>query len=189
MPLTPPGLTGPILVSLVATGHLGIATPQLASAVAAGITLWAPSVTAISVDTGLLGVGAGLVPLLVPPPLLLAGLTAGFAAFTLLGPIAPLTIIGLSTGISLGLLQGQVITAHPLVGVGAGVCAFKAPPAGPLMIAGFTSVGITGTSGTKLALAIGMALDIVFTTLVLPTPIVGAGAPFPSAGAGVGKIV
>lgn len=189
MPLTPPGLLAPIAANLIATGHLGIATPQLAAGVAAGIMLWSPLVQVISVDVGVLGAGTGLVPLLVPPPLLLAGLAVGFASFLLIGPIAPLTVQGLSQGISQGMLLGQVITVHPTVGIGGGVCTFKGPPAGPLMIAGFASVGLIGISAAQMANAVGLGLDIAFTTLVLPTPIVGSPSPFPSGGAGIGKIV
>jgi hypothetical protein len=189
MPLTPPGLIGPITANLVSTGHLGIATPQLAAGIAAGIMMWSPLVKVLTVDAGTLGVGAGVIPLVVPPPLLIAGLSAGFASFAMIGPIAPLTVIGLANGISLGMVQGQVITVHPGVGLGAGVCKFIAPPAAPMMIAGFASVGMVGFGAIQKASAIGMGLDIAFLSLVLPTPVAGPPSIVGGAGVGIGQIV
>jgi len=189
MPLTPPGLIGPILSNLVSTGHIGIATPQLAAGVAAGVMYWSPLVTVISVGAGTLGVGVGIIPFVVPPPLLLGSMAIGFASSALIGIFSPLTIVGLSTGLALGLIQGLVLTIHPTVGLGAGVCKFVAPPAGPLMLAGFASVGLIGLSAIQLANAIGMALDLTLLALVLPTPILGPPSILPGAGVGIGKLV
>jgi hypothetical protein len=189
MPLTPSTLAAPILLNLVGTAHLGIATPVLALGVATGITLWMPTVQVISVDTGTLGVGAGVVPILIVPSVLITNLTIGFKTFGLLGGMAPLTITGLGLGISTGMLLGLATTIHPTVGLGAGVCTFRAPPAAPMMIAGMTNAGMTGPSVAQLGSAIGMALDLTFATLVLPTPIVGPPSILPGAGAGTGTIV
>lgn len=190
MPLTPVGLAGALIPMLAASGMLGPAMPQLASGVAAGVILYnTSSLKVITVDAGTLGVGAGAAPVLVPQPLLLSSLLTAFAATGILGPMSPLLALGLANGLSIGFLQGLLVTVHPTVGVGAGVAKFVAGTAVPSMIAGFASVGMVGPGAIKKATAIGIALDITFLALVLPTPIVGPPTPLPSAGAGFGQIV
>lgn len=189
MPLTPPGLSGALIPSLAASLMLGPAMPQLAQGVANGTVFWASqAATVTSVDTGTLGVGASFVPLIVPPPLLLANLLIAFTANGMLGPMAPLEATGLSIGLSLGLAQALLVGIHPTVGLGAGVAKITGT-AIPSMIAGFVSAGMKGPSAVQQATAIGMALDLTFAAFVLPIPIVGPPSIVPSAGVGTGKIV
>ncbi len=189
MALSPPTLAPPIATNLVATGHLGVAVPQLSLGLANGILAWLQVMAVATVDAGQLGAGAGLIPLVVPQPVLLAALTPAFASQGILGVFSPLTILGLSNGLSIGFGLGQVVTTHPVVGVGAGVCSFKAPPAVPFLLQGLATAGITGTGAIKMATALAIALGAVFSALVLPTPIAGAGSPISGGGAGTGKIV
>ncbi len=189
MPLTPPGLTGTLVTGLAATTHLGPAMPRLAAGIAAGVMLWTPLVKATTVDVGQLGTGAGITPLLVPQPALLAAFSGTFAGQAIIGIYAPLTILGISTGLATGFLQGTVNTIHPTIGVGAGVVKLTGPPATPLIIQGFASVGMVGVGSARLATAIGLGLDIVLSALVLPTVIAGAGSPASGGGSGYGQIV
>lgn len=189
MPITPPGLLGAILPAITATGMIGTAAVQLATGVATGITLWNPLIKVISVDTGLLGVGAGTGPVILPPPVLLGAMITSFAGSGILGTMAVPLATGLSLGIALGYAQGLIVTVNTGVGVGAGVAKFIPPPAVASMIAGFAAAGLTGTSSIQLATAIGLALQIAFAPLVGTVAIVGAGSPLPGAGAGIGQIV
>jgi hypothetical protein len=189
MPLTPVGLSAVLIPNLVGAGMLGTGLPQYALGVSNGVVLYNLQLKVITVDAGTLGAGVGLLPLLVPQPLLLSGLFAGFAAQALIGPMAPPLAIGLANGLSLGLVQGLVTTVHPTVGVGACVARFVGPSAVPSMIAGFASAGMVGPGATKKASAIGIALDIVFQAFTLPIPIVGPPSILPGGGAGFGTVV
>jgi hypothetical protein len=189
MPLTPPTVAAPIASNLASTGHVGAMIPSLAMGVANGILLWFQYMRVTTYDTGQLGVGTGLTPLVVPPTTLQAAFFGTFAAQGILGVWAPRTIVGLANGISTGIAPGLVTTQHPLIGVGAGVCRFTAPPATPSLVEGFGSAGFTGSGAARLAAAIGTGLDAVFYALVLPTPIAGAGSPASGGGTGFGQIV
>ena len=189
MPLTPPGLAAALIPALLASGNIGIAVPQLALGTATGVCLFTQSMPVISADVGTLGVGATALPLLVPQPLLLTSLLAGFAASATVGTMAPLLAAGLSVGLNVGFLQGLITMAHPSVGVGTGVAKFIPTGAIPAMIAGFATAGMIGPGAIKTATGIGIAMTLVFGAYTLPVPIVGPPAPAPGAGAGIGKIV
>ncbi len=168
---------------------VGVGMPKLATGVAAGVMLWVPQVQVVTVDVGTLGVGVGTTPCLILQPLLLVGISAGFAAQGLVGPMSPLTILALANGLALAFPQGLIVTAHPTVGIGAGVCSFKGPSAVPSMIEGFATVDMTSGGAVKMATAIGMGLDTAFAASLIPTPIVGPPAPAPGGGTGTGKIL
>lgn len=189
MPLSPPTVAGVIAANLAGTGHIGIQIPSMAAGVANGLLMWFQSTRVSTVDTGQLGVGTGLVSLLVPPPALQGAFFSSFAAQGLIGVWSSRMIIGLANGISSGIAPGIVTTQHPVVGVGAGICRFTAPPATPFIVQGFGSVGFTGVGTAKIAAAIGTGLDAVLSALVLPTPIAGAGSPVSGGGTGFGQIV
>lgn len=188
MPLTQPGIIAAVVPNLVATLHLGTGVPKLAAGIANGIMAWAPKVRATTVDTGTLGLGRGTALLVVPPTVLVPALTAGFASQGILGVFSPLTITGLSNGLSLAFAQGQILTKHPSVGTGAGIVKLAPPPATPDMISGFASVSMSGDGSRKIATAIGIALTTVFSALVLPTVIAGAGSTTAGGGVGFGGI-
>ncbi len=189
MPLTPVGLAGVLVPALFAAGNIGIAVPQLALGVGTGISLFAQQSSVVSVDVGTLGVGAGAQPLLVPQPLLLGSLLAGFAATGTGGVMAPLLALGLANGLNLGFLQGLLVTVHPGVGLGTGVAKIIPAAAVPSMIAGFAAVGMVGPGAIKTATGIGIALTITFATYVTPIVIAGPPSIAPGAGPGFGKIV
>ncbi len=189
MPLVTPALTGTITTSLLSSGMIGTATPKFASGVSLGLTTWAHQLVVNTVDVGVVGVGKGFLPFLIPTPMLLTALLVSYAANGQLGVMAPLEATGLATGISLGLAQGALVTTHPTVGTGAGVARISGPPAFSSLMQGFSSVGITGSGASAKANAISSALMVVLQTLVLPIPIVGPGSITPSSGSGSGNIL
>lgn len=190
MPLTPPGATTVILPALLGTGNIGLGTPQFASGVATGLSMWAAQASVTTIDVGTLGVGSGQMLFVLPQPLLLTGLTAGFASCAIIGIMAPLLIAGLSIGISGALsTQALVKTTHPTVGTGAATAKITGGSAVPMMIAGFAAVGMAGPTVVKQATAIGLGVDIAVAAFVLPVPIVGPSAPASSSGVGFGKIL
>jgi hypothetical protein len=189
MPITPPGLTATITGGLLSAGMLGIAVPQLAAGIANGVSIWLPTVTVMTVDAGVLGAGVGVLPFVVPLPLVLSSLMTAYAANGQLGVMAPLEASGLANGLVLGFLQGLIVTTHPGVGVGVGVARLLGPPAFPSLMQGFASAGITGQGAVLKANAISMAFDMIFAVYVTPIPIVGSVSPFPAGGAGFGNIL
>lgn len=192
MPLNPPALaTGFLAPNLISVAHIGTGMPKLAMGVAVGVcnflTLQAKVVT---VDTGVLGVGTSIMPLLVPPPLLQGGLYSGFSSMGILGLMSPLTITGLTNGLVSGWAALAILqTNHPGIGVGAGVARITGPTAVPSMIAGFSSMGMVGGASAKMATAIGIALDITFASFFQPIPIVGTPSPIGGAGVGFGTVL
>lgn len=190
MPLTPVGLTGTLVPAMAGTGQIGAGMPKLALGIATGTVLFAGSATVVTIDTGTLGIGAGVTPLIVPPPLLLASLLLGMQSQQILGPMAPLLAAGIAAGLSAGFAQAILVTTHAGVGAGAGVARIVgAGSAVPLMIQGFESVDLKGQGTVKKATAIGMALDHVFKDFAIPVAIMGAPTPVGGTGVGVGKIV
>lgn len=190
MPLSPLTLTPVIAANLLATGHTGTGMTQLATGVALGTSEFLlQTAKVITVDVGSLGAGTSIAPLIVPQPLLLAGILAGFAAQQILGIFSPLTATGLANGLSLGLLTGILQTNHVGVGTGTGVARVLGGSAIPLMLKGFKEAGMKGPGTEKKATAMGIALDIVFGSFSLPIAIVGSAAPSPGVGAGFGFIV
>jgi hypothetical protein len=189
MALTPTGVRGALLSNLASTGHLGAAVPKMAQGLANGLVAWVALVKVQTVDTGTAGVGAGVTPLVVAMPVVQAVVQAGFLAHEIIGPFAPSTVLGLSIGLTQAFLQGQIMTTHPSVGVGAGICTFRAPPASPFIQTALSAAGVSGLGTDKLALAVGTALDALFSALVSPVAIAGPPSPSPSAGVGFGQIV
>jgi hypothetical protein len=189
MPLATPALTTTIATALLGSGMLGTAVPRYASGLSLGITLWAKSLLVNTIDAGVVGVGVGFIPFLVPQPVLLANLLVAYPANGQLGPMAPLEAVGLANGISLGLLQGFLTTTHPSVGTGAGVARVSGPPAFSSLMIGFSSVGMPGPGAASKANAISIALMVTIQSLVLPIPIVGPGGPMASSGSGFGTII
>ena len=80
MPLTPQGIATVLTPALMATGMLGVSTPQFALGVGVGLTQWAQQVLVLSIDTGTLGAGSSVGPLLVPAPTLLLNLLSSFGS-------------------------------------------------------------------------------------------------------------
>jgi hypothetical protein len=188
MPLVPANLTATITTGLISSGMLGTSVPQLASGIGTGLFMWAQQQTVTTIDAGVLGVGIGVAPFIIPPPLLMANLLATFASNGLIGTMAPLEVTGLANGIALGLAQGMLQTQHPTVGTGAGVGRIIGPPAFSSLMQGFGSVGITGLSATQKASAISMALMMTLQSLVFPILIVGSGSPASAGGVGTGRV-
>ena len=189
MPITPANLTLSIAGGLASGGATGMAVPQVAAGLAAGIMIWLPQVVVTTVDAGAIGVGAGTIPFAMPPPLLIAGMLSGMPSSGITGIMSPAIATGIANGLALGFLQGLIITAHPSVGTGTGICKLVAPPALPSLQAGFLSSGITGIASIQVATAVSTGLLVAVNAFTLPTPIVGGAGPSPSSGVGVGTIV
>jgi len=189
--LNPPTLaTGFIAPNLLSVGNIGIGVPKLSMGIAIGICQYLTALTkVVTVDTGTLGVGIGIMPLIIPNPLLQSALFGGFSSMNILGIMAPLHITGLTNGLVTGLLALALLqTNHPTIGVGIGVAKIIAPSAIPPMIAGFASVGMIGDGPTKMATAIGIGLDTTFASFIQPIAIIGSGSPVGGAGAGFGMV-
>lgn len=189
MPLTSSGLTLAIAGGLASVGLLGSATPQLAAGIANGLLIWLPQLTVQTVDAGSLGVGAGLLPLTIPLPLLLSNLLIAYAANGQTGPSAPLEATGLANGLSVGLPQGSLVTTHPGVGTGTGVARLTGPLAFPSLMQGFESAGIKGQGASLKATAISTAFVAILDAFQTPIPIVGSASPTSAGGTGFGKIL
>jgi hypothetical protein len=189
MALTIPGATAAIAAGLVTGLLIGPGAIKLATGIATGLCTWIPGVPVITADTGTAGVGVGVIPLVIAPPLLFGGLTAGFAAQAIIGPMAPLTVTGITTGLVQACALAQVISQHPGVGSGACTVTFGPYSAIPSMILGFAAVGMVTPGSIMMATAIGLGLDICFSSLSLPSPIAGPSGPSPAAGVGFGVIV
>ena len=189
MPINPAAVAGALLVSLPASGNIGMSVPRLAAAIGAGMTLWATSSLAVvTVDVGTLGAGVGLLPCVVPPSLLLAGMLTSFPATGHAGPRAPALATGVALGLAAAFPLGMITTVHPTVGVGTGVATFVGT-AIPSMIAGFAATGLVGPMAVPTATAVGMGIDIAMAAFKIPVPIVGPPSIAPSGGAGAGKLV
>lgn len=192
MPLNPPTLaTGFLVPNLISVGNIGVGVPKLAMGIAIGVTQFLTLQAKVTtVDAGTLGVGTSIMPLIVPNVLLQPALFSGFSSMGILGPLAPLTIQAITNGLvtgwtALALLQ----TNHPGIGVGAGVAKILGPSAVPAMIFGFAAMGMIGSGPAKMATAIGIALDITFTSFFEPVPIVGTASPVGGAGVGFGTVI
>jgi hypothetical protein len=192
MPLNPPALAAGFLApNLISTGNIGIGVPKFSLGVAIGVCQYLTVQSKVlTVDTGTLGAGTSIFPLIVPFPLLQGYMAAAFAQAGLMGFLAPPFILGLSNGLTTGWLALALLqTNHPGIGVGAGVARIIGPPAASAMMMGFASVGMVGNGPIKMARAIGSALDMTFATWFLPVPIVGAGSPVGGAGVGFGTVI
>ena len=189
MPLTPPALALTLGANLSSTGHLGMGMPKLAQAVALGVTFWSQKATVSVQGAGAAGTGLATIPLMVPQPLLLVNLEAGFLSFGLVGVFHPLTVLGLANGLSAGLVQGLLLATVVGVGSGAGVARVVSPPAAPSFQSAFASYNLASPGAAKLAQALGRAFDQTFAAFLIPIPIVGPAGPAPGAGTGTGKIV
>lgn len=189
MPLTPPTLALTLGSNLASTGHIGVGMPKLAQAIALGVSLWAQKATVSVQGTGASGTGVATLPLIVPQPLLLINLEAGFLALNLVGVFHPLTVLGLANGLATGLVQGVLFVTVVGVGSGAGVARVVSPPAAASFQSAFAALGLASPGSAKLAQALGLAFDQTFATFTIPVPIVGPAGPAPGVGVGTGKIV
>jgi hypothetical protein len=179
-----------IIPNLASTSMLGVGVPKLARGLGIGLSSWTPTIAINTTDAGTVGTGKGVpIPILIAQPILYTNLLAGMVAQRLVGVLAPAFILGLSNGLVALYAQGFTNTVHVGVGTGAGLATFRAPPAFPAISAGFTAVGMTHDTGTRLAHALSYGLRRTFDTLVLPQPIVGPSAPFAGSGRGSGTIV
>lgn len=193
MPLDPISLTPIFTSALLASGEIGIGTPQLALGLATGLSIYAHSgIIVISTDVGLLGAGVGVgAGVIIPPTQLLNALVPLMASGLIVGPFSPVTASAIALGMSMALLTAGIITVNAGVGVGAGKVQLIPNPAVsvPTFIQAFASVGMTGIMSPSLATAVALALDICLPTGIAVVGIVGAAGPLPGAGAGVGSLL
>lgn len=188
MPFTIPGGTLKVASGLATFAHIGPGAIKLAAGIAAGTSQWIHGVPVLTTDTGTVGVGSSSCPLVVPPAALSPWIAIGFAQQNLVGPMAPLTIQGVSLGLSMAFLDAMVIANHPGV-VGACVIQFGFSSAIPPMIEGFRQQGMNTEGSIKTAKAIGFGLDQAFGVFSLPCPIPGAPGPSPATGKGIGFVL
>lgn len=189
MPITSANLTASVLAGLAGTGMTGTAVPTLASGIGQGVAAWVKTLTVLTVDVGTGGAGTGILPWLVPQPLLLGNMLAGYAANQHLGLMAPREATGVATGLALGFAQGLMTTTHPTVGTGTGVVKIVGPVAFPFLIASFSGVNIKGVAAAQKANAISQALAQTLAVFTLVIPIVGSAAPYGSSGVGTGRVI
>lgn len=191
MPLNPITLaTGFIAPSLISTLNIGSAMPKLALGIANGVCNFFIGAVAVSIDTGTLGVGTSAQPLIIPPPTILAALLVGYSAQSILGPMSPLNALGVANGISTGLASlATASVQHPGVGAGAAIMRIVGSSAVPALLKGFADAGLTGNGSVKMATAIGIGLDTIFQSFVMPLVIAGPPSIIPGAGSGFGVII
>jgi hypothetical protein len=190
MPLDPGTITGIMNANMVANGLLGPSVTQLAGAIGNALSQYAGSgLTAISVDTGLVGSGTGIgAGMLIAPSLFQAALQGTFAGALIIGPSAPLLINAISMGFSQALATAIINTTNVGVGVGAGVVSLIPSSGGPTFVAAFKAAGMAGPSSTNMATAVGTGFDIAIPAAKGIIAVAGPAGPAPSAGAGQGKI-
>jgi hypothetical protein len=184
VPLTPANLTAAIASSLPAAGFVGPYAPQLAAGIAAGVMAWNGLVVVTTTDVGSLGAGTGLLPCLVPQPLLLAGIQTGMSSFGNIGTFAASLALGIANGLATAYASAMISTVHPGVGVGTGIAKFLSPSAVASLAGGMGSAGLIGTWAANVGSAVGVGLDTAFAAFTVTIPIIGP--PSPSAGSGTG---
>jgi len=190
MPVSPPGIIGAIVPSLVSCACIGVGTPKYANGVAQGLVRWIPLVKVTTVDGGTAGVGTNVpLPLIVPTPLLYANLLSGMLSQGFHGIMMPAFVSGLSTGLAISFFQMLIKTNHPVVGIGSGVARMQAPPAFAAISAGFSAAGMTGPGSVRAARALASGLDRTFASLLIPIAIVGPPSVSPGVGVGFGSIL
>lgn len=189
MPITPANMTAAITTGLAGVGFAGVAMPQLAFGIGAGVSIWVAQLVVQTTDTGTLGSGVGAAIFAVPPALLTTNLLASYAGNAHLGPMAPLEAAGLGNGLSVGFAQGAIATLHSSVGTGTGLGRIVAPPAFPSLMQGFAAAGIVGLGAAPKANAISIALAVCMQVLQIPVVITGPSSPSAATGVGIGKIV
>ncbi len=190
MPISPVQAVAALVPSLAAATLIGTGTPKFAQGFGIGLTIWTPTITISTIDTGTLGVGKGTpTPILLIPTVLIANITVGMAGQGILGVMSPAFITGVSLGLVRLYAQAFTNTVHAGVGIGAGVARFNPPPATGPLLAGFAAMGMVGDGPTKIARALAQGLENTFRATILPQPIVGPPNIVPGAGTGFGNIV
>ncbi len=192
MPIDP-GTTTPIFTAcLLSNGQIGPGIGQLAAGLALGLFQYAQAgISVNSIDAGTLGVGTGIGPsIILSQPLLLQSLLASFTGHGIIGPMMPAQANAVATGMSASFALALVQTLNPLVGVGAGKLQLTPNGTGSVVFAAaFLQSGLGGPQSSKLATAVGLALDAVIATAIGVIAIVGPPNIVPGAGIGIGKII
>jgi hypothetical protein len=191
--LAVPANAGILLGTLGGAALTGVSLPQLATAIASGLAIYAGAgLTVITVDTGVLGAGKGTgAGLILPPPALIGSITGTFAAAVLAGLSSPQVATGIGLGLSAILGTAIINTVNPTVGVGAGVVtAIPNPGASvPAFVGAFASAGLVGTHSAAMATAVALGLDAALALAKGVVVIAGSPSPYPSVGAGFGTLL
>jgi len=193
MAITPLNIFPVFIGTLAGSGILGVSYPQMALALTNSFVTYANIVAVTTVDVGTLGVGVGNGGgVFLSNTVLSASLVSSFASATIVGPSSPQLIAAISEGVSLSLLQANIVTSNPSVGVGGGSVSILPNPllSIPAFITGFLSAALLGSQSIKLATAIAEGLDqaiLSATGAVIITPI-GSTSNSPSSGFGIGKL-
>jgi len=190
MPVTPPGIIGAIVPSLVSCSFLGTSVPKYANGVAQGLVRWVPLIKIQTIDGGTAGVGSNIpLPLVVQTPVLYANILSGMLSNGLNGLLMSAFVSGLSTGLTTAFAQMLIKTTHPGVGVGTGVASFRAPPAFASISSGFATAGMNGPASLQAARALATVLDITYASLLIPVAIVGSPSTIGASSTGFGTII
>lgn len=190
MPIQSAVTTPVFLASLVANAIAGISSPQMASGLAIGLEIYASSgLKAGTINVGTLGVGSGLGQgFFVSPAAFSAAFSASFAAFGILGVMAPMKINALSIAFSQCFSRASIVTISPTVGVGSGVVTAITNPAASLsaFATGMSAAGMHGVSMVQLVSAVSVGLDQGLLSGIGSVAIVGPPSIAPGSGPGIG---
>lgn len=189
MAITPLNIFPVFQSTLAGSGILGISSPQMALALTNSFVAYVNIVAVASFDLGTVGVGVGNgISIYLPNTVLVASLTSSFASATIVGPSSPQLIAAISEGVSLSLLQANIITANPSIGTGTGF--IKVIPNSllsiPAFISGFLGAALLGSQSIKLATAIAEGIDAAITSASGNIIIVGSPPVPPVSGSGFG---
>lgn len=194
MALIAPSIAAIVAGNLAAAQILGITQPRLASAISIGFSSYVlSSVTVTTVDAGIAGSGTGFGQgIFLAPPILQGALNTTFAGAGILGIFQQPLIAAIANSISQSLLTATILTVDVGVGTGAGVVATLIPNSVShiaSMYSAFISHGIAGPYSIPLATAIATGIDASLPSSRGFTVIAGGGAPPPSSGVGIGRLV
>lgn len=191
MAITPLNIFPVFQSTLAGSGILGVSSHQMALALTNSFVAYVNIVAVASFDLGTVGVGVGNgISVFLPNTVLFASLTSSFASATIVGPSSPQLIAAISEGVSLSLLQANIVTANPSVGVGIGFIKVIPNPllSIPAFIAGFLGAALFGSQSIKLATAIAEGIDAAITSASGTIIITGSPSSSPSSGFGYGVL-
>lgn len=172
---------------MTAAGMSGAGVSQMALAIGSGLTLALRAVSVATADVGTIGVGVGSGVPVLEPNAAISFFGAGLASSGIVG--ASSTQLSLALGLSLASIVSTAtsVTAHPAVGVGAGVMTVIPNGSSSSIIAqSLAASGMSGAYVLNLANAIGVAFELSMPVITGPVAIVGPPSVIPISGVGTG---
>jgi hypothetical protein len=190
MPINKITCTPVIAAALLGKKISGTSSAAFAAAVADGLSTYVNGPLTFQVNAvGTAGAGIGTnAPgtVNVSSALLSSSLASTFAGLGISGSSSPALASALASGISQCFLLAIPQIPVPTVGVGSGIGLCIPTALGPIMVSAFSGAGLTGTSASQLALAIGTGVDAVLATTPVTVVIAGPPSPVPAAGLAIG---